>query len=386
MAPHYAGLIGFLVFAVLYGLILWGALRWVRSRLTTRARLVAGALTAVGARVLEVRPSPSVRSPAEVDFELDGKRARFDVRQYGRDFILCSVRVESPPLPAILVRAEGAADRMGKALGLTREVQVGDADFDAAAYIVAAAPEEAVRAMFRSPEVQRRAREIFALGYRVEMSSHGLRATHFQSGLAAFDGAPVPAVMRALEALLAALPRAEPAWLTAPRVRPYSLPALGALVGSGLAFMGLLVGGRLVHAPLNDLDSLRALGFGLVGWVVAMVVVVRLMRDRVQHMIELFLIALALFVGVPSLVALGLFAANSGLDHGAAATHCATIVSRSRQDSEVRVVPWDRDRLFQKVGLPRPLWREVQPGDALEVDVHPGALGWPWTSGVRRAP
>ena len=386
MPPHYAGPIGFLVFALLYGLLFWAALRWARSRLLMRARLAAGALTAAGARVTDVRPSPSFGRPAEVDFELDGKRARFDVRRYGRDYVLCSVRVESPPLPAILARAEGAADRMGKALGLTREVQVGDPDFDSAAYIVAAAPDEVVRAMFRSPEARRFTREVFALGYRVDMSSHGLRATRFQSGLAPFDGAPVPAVMRALEGLLAALPPVDPATLTTPRIRPYSLPALGALVGSGFAFAGLLTVNGLVHAPLYDTDSLRALGLGLIGWLAAMVVVVRLMRERVQHMIELFLIAAALFVGVPSLVAVGLFAANSGLDRGAAVTHRATIVQRMRRDSEVFVVPWDADRLRQKVGLPRALWREVQPGDAIEVDVHPGAFGWPWMSGVRRAP
>jgi hypothetical protein len=386
MAPGLRGLIGVAVFALAYGLIIWAVLRWVRSRLLMRARLAAGALTAVGGRVLEVRPSPGFRQPAEVDFELGGHRARFDVRHYSRDWILCSVRVESPPLPAVLIRAEGAADRLGKALGITREVQLGDADFDAAAYIVAAAPDETVRAVLQSPEARARVREVLALGYQVDMSRDGLRATLLQYSLTPFDGAPVPAVMRSLQALVPLLPRIDPSTLTTPRVPRFSAPAIVSLLGAGVSFAALLALAPVVHAPLDDLDTLRALGLGVIAALVVAAVVVRALRGQVRHLAEVFVVVLGLLVGVPSLTAIGLFAANSGLDHSAPATHRAGVLLRQRRDSELYVTPWEGGRARQKVGVPRALWRSVEVGDTIEVDTHPGALGWTWVSDVRRAP
>lgn len=386
MTREMSVLVGFAVMGLFYGLVLWVALRWARSRLLMRARLAAGSLTAVGARVLDVRPSPAYGRPAEVDFELDGRRARFDVRHYGRDWILCSVRVDCHPLPAVLVRAEGAADRMGKALGLAREVQLGDPAFDAAAFIVAAAPEEQVRGVLASPEVRRLVREVLALGYRVEMSRDGLRATRVQYALAPFDGAPVPAVMRALEGLVAALPRPDAATLTSPRVPSLVAPLLAALAFGMVAFGALLALVPLVPAPLDDSDSLRGLGLGLIPWAVVLGLAVRAMRGRTQSLAEVFLVALALLIGVPSLSALGLYAVNARLDDSAATTHRGRVMFRQRRDSEVYVTAWEPGRERQKVGVPRAIWRGLAVGDEIEVDVHPGVLGWPWVSGVRRVP
>jgi hypothetical protein len=385
MAPEMRGFVGVVAFLLFYGLILWAVLRWARARLLNRARLAAGSLTAVGARVLDVRPSPGWQRPAEVDFELDGRRARFDVRYYGRDWVLCSVRVESPPLPALLIRAEGAADRVGKSLGLLREVQVGDADFDAAAFITAAATDEQVRAVLRPPEVRRLVREVLRLGYRVDMSRDGLRGTKLEYSLNSFDGAPVPGVMRALEGLVAALPRVDPATLVQPRVSMVSVPAIAAMIASGVAFAAMLALAPVLHAPIDDLDTLRAMGLGLVAWLPVTALIMVLLRDRMRNMVEVFLIVLALLVGVPSVVTAGLFAANSGLDHSEATTRRAQVLSRQRRDSELYVTPWEPGRARQKVGVPRALWRDAQVGDSIEVDTHPGALGWPWTSDVRRA-
>lgn len=386
MPPELRGVIGVGVFLALYGLILWAALRWARARLLNRARLAAGSLTAVGARVLEVRPSPGWQRPAEVDFELDGRRGRFDVRYYGRDWVLCSVRVDAPPLPALLIRAEGAADRMGRSLGLLREVQVGDADFDAAAFITAAATDDQVRAVLQPPEVRRLVREVLRLGYRVDMSRDGLRGTRLEYSLNAFDGAPVPGVMRALEGLVAALPRIDPATIVQPRVRTVSVPAIAAMLGAAAAFAAMLALVPVLPAPLDDADSVRALGLGLLAWLPVTAAVVALMRRSVQSMVEVFVVALALLIGVPSLTAIGLFAANARLDHGAATTRRAQVLSRQRRDSELFVTPWEPGRARQKVGVPRAIWREAQVGDTIEVDTHPGALGWTWASGVRRVP
>jgi hypothetical protein len=141
----------------------------------------------------------------------------------------------------------------------------------------------------------------------------------------------------------------------------------------------------VLHAPIDDLDTLRAMGLGLVAWLPVTALIMVLLRDRMRNMVEVFLIVLALLVGVPSVVTAGLFAANSGLDHSEATTRRAQVLSRQRRDSELYVTPWEPGRARQKVGVPRALWRDAQVGDSIEVDTHPGALGWPWTSDVRRA-
>ena len=183
--------------------------------------------------------------------------------------------------------------------------------------------------------------------------------------LFALGGAPVPAVIGALEAMLPALPRVDPATLTTPRVPVVSVPAIVSLLGGGVAFAALLDLAPVVHAPLDDTNTLRALGLGLLVWVAAMVVAVRAMRGHVRYLVELFLVALGLLVGVPSLTALGLMAANSQLDHGAPVTHRATVVLKQRRDSEVYVVPWHRDRR-QKVGVPLTVDAPARKGEERE--------------------
>src|SRR5262245_25440159 len=115
--------------------------RWIHGRLFKRAQAGAEALEQAGAKILSVQRSKGFMKPAEVELEFDGKPARYQVRSYSRDYILQTVRLPARPLPAILVRAERGFDRLGKSLGLNREVQLGDQAFDDAAYLASSAPD-----------------------------------------------------------------------------------------------------------------------------------------------------------------------------------------------------------------------------------------------------
>ena len=77
---------------------------WMRSRLFGRAQAVAETLKKGGAQVLGVHPAKDLGRPAQVNFELDGYKARFQVRQYGRDYILQTIRLDVGIFPAILVK------------------------------------------------------------------------------------------------------------------------------------------------------------------------------------------------------------------------------------------------------------------------------------------
>ncbi len=373
-----------LLFVVVYALVLFGASRWARWRLLKRARLAAGTLAAAGARVGAVRPSPGLWKPAEVDFELDGKPASLHIRHWGRDYLLISVHIDSPPLPAILIRSERTVDRIGKSLGLSREVQLGDAAFDAAAYLVTGASEELVRRTLAAAEARTLVVTLLQHGYRVELSREGLRGSRLQSVFSAFDPTPVPAVMRTLESLLAALPRLDPATLVDPPVRQAYVPALACAAVAVVGFAALRIFAGEVHAPLDDRSSLGALGLGLCGWVLAVAGLWFALRGRAQAHFELVACAFALLIGVPALTALGLFAANSSLDRAPMVPRRAQIVRLARHDHEVYVTPWP-GRVQQKVGVRWATFKRLHEGDTIEVDTHPGALGWPWVSDVRPA-
>lgn len=369
-----------------YVVMLIGIVRWSRRRITQRAEAARDALARHGAKILSFTPNLGWGTPAKVEFELQGKRAEFHVRSYGRDWLLASIVIPSPPFPGVMVRAERDSDRVGKALGLNREVQIGDADFDGAAYIVSNASDDTVQRLLASAAVREKILKILSLGYRVDMSPLGLRATRVQWKLDRFDPEPVADVMLAIEELLPLLPvidLASAPGLPAPRFPRF---AAAAIVFSGIFVPIFFVLVRLMPTPMNDNDSLKAIGIGMLVWVVVAVVIARVQRAHSLGLATFAVTILPLFFSVPLLSAAALFFVNAGLDASAPTTHRAkvTAVRGTRDDKYVHVVPWDADRSFQKVDPPFAVWKTLHVGDEIDVDVHPGALGWPWMSNVKK--
>ena len=71
-----------------------------------------------------------------------------------------------PELPVMRLRQENDRDRLGKILRLNREVQTGDARFDARIYVECDAARGAGSAVLASPEVRQGVTGLLALGYR----------------------------------------------------------------------------------------------------------------------------------------------------------------------------------------------------------------------------
>jgi hypothetical protein len=363
---------------------LWILISWMRSRLFKRAKAAIPDLEKAGAKVLGSHPPSGFRQPAEVEFEHGGLKARFQVRSYGRDFVLQSIRLASAPLPGILVRAEGGIDRLGKSLGLNREVQIGDATFDAAAYIDSAASDDVVKKALGGADVRARILELLALGYRLDMSSDGVGASRIRGYYASFDAPELPTVLGVLEAIEAALPRFDPAEaMPAPKQTPWILIAAGA--GLALAILSFQLV-SFAHPPMDDVDSLKAFGLGLPVWALALGGVWAARRGRPNSMRELLVASILLFFAVPPLAAGAIFAANAGLDAGPVTTHTVKISSLARRDHEVFFPSWRPGRQSDKVGTSWEVFRTLQKNDTIEIDTRPGALGWAWVPAVRKMP
>jgi hypothetical protein len=364
--------------------LMWILVKWMRSRLLGRAKAAIPELEKAGAKVLGIHPSGGFRRPAEIEFEHDGLKARYQVTQYGRDFILQSIRLDSAPLPGILIRAESGVDRLGKWMGLNREVQIGDAAFDAAAYIDSAASDAVVRRALESTDVRARILELLGHGYRLDMSSNGLGASRIRSYYAPFEAPELPALLGVLESIQAALPRFESSdAMPAPKQTPWMLIAAGAGIGLAVVSFQLL---RFAHPPMDDLDSMKALGLGLPVWAIALAGVWAARRGKPNSIRELFLASILLFFALPPLVGGTLFAVNAGMDSGPVTTHTVQIASLARRDHEVYFPGWRPDRARDKVGTSWEVFRTLQKGDTIAIDTRPGALGWTWVPEVRKVP
>lgn len=378
-------LIGIGVFGA-YLLLVWGIFRWLRHRLFVRAQQAAEALTARGARIIAVRPSPAWGQPAEVEFELDGKHARFHVRRYGRDWIMLSVHIDSPPQPAIWIRKKGVAGLLAKALGLTREVLTGDPDFDDKAQIASNATDEQVHSALAAAEVRRGALDLIALDYSTDLSPDGLRATHIELALGGIDMTRIPDVMRALEGMAPELARFEASTLKPMSVSPVSAPVIAAV--GVVMLVVVLVAATLPGwpPPVDDVNALKGLGVGLIPWLLLVFGLSRALRGRPMALVELIVCSILGFFASSTITAAALFAVNARLDHNPMHTYTVEVVTVGRRDGELRVVPWDPSRTWQKVPANAALRKSLAVGDRVEVDVHPGVLGWPWVSEVRKTP
>ncbi|MEP7124994.1 MAG: hypothetical protein ABJE95_28955 [Byssovorax sp.] len=374
----------FSIIAAGYLGFVWILIRWMRSRLFRRAQAAVPELEKAGARVLAVRPSSGFRKPAEVEFEHDGRKARFQVMSYGRDFIFQSIRLQSEPLPGILIRAESGVDRLGKSLGLNREVQIGDATFDAAAYIDSAASDDIVKRALASAVVRARILELLGLGYRLDLSSDGIGASRIRGYYASFESPELPALLGLLEAIQVALPRFEQGdAMPTPKQTPWILIASGAGIALTLVSFRFLA---WVHPPMDDLDSLKAIGFGLPVWLLAMAGVWAARRGKPNAIRELFVASILLFFALPPLVGGVVFSINAGMDSGPVTTHTVQISSLASRDHEVFFHSWRPGRRSDKVGTSWDVYRTLKANDTIEIDTRPGALGWTWVPAVRKVP
>ncbi len=383
---------GIAVFAAVYLLIVWLSFRWARWRVNRVARDAAASLEQAGARIVAQRPTTSLWRAAEADFEVDGATATLVVRQWGRNSQAIGVRIPARAMPAIWIRRERGFDRVGKALRLEREVQLGVKEFDDAVFIASVAPDDVVREALGGAEVQRVVRDIVGRGFAVFLSHDGVQATTLRYSWGVFgvgtpyDGASLQPIVERLRELGKVLPSMSET-ATAPARKP--LPSIAVIAPAFLSFlvpMLLLSSGvrELAPPPMDASHVLLAIALGVVLWPIAMFFVSRGLRGRPLAMFEVIAIGFALLVSLPFVGASGLFALNRQLDGAAPTPHHARVVAYYKRNAHtVYVAPWGPDGGREKV-IVSPSLGTLNIGDALDVDTHPGAFGWTWVSDVRR--
>jgi hypothetical protein len=300
--------------------------------------------------------------------------------------VFAALRPDTAEVPAIVLRAEEALDRGGKTLGINRELQLGDREFDDTVYVLSEAPDELLRRVLATPAVRDSARALVR-GVAGEVRLGEGRVT-IQVDAAQLEEAALPAVREAIGQLRAlagalAVPKDMPTRAELVRRRP-----VGHIFGLAAAWLVTLALAVVLRPPqvLAWGPVFAALGLGVGLWLAVCVGLALVLRGAADSLRWLVLSA-GLFLTTTPFAGMALaLHANATLDGGAAvvARHPVRVLDRGEtrivleiaglagEERAVLTVPMN----MVEGTLPKEL-------ESVELTTRPGALGWAWLAGLR---
>ncbi len=291
----------------------------------------------------------------------------------------------------IVIRRETSIDRLGKKLRINREVQTGDAAFDAAVYVESDAPDEDVERVLGEARVRQHALALLDQGFSavtIDERAGRLVAARDPGG-EGLDAASLRAACGELATVAEAVPAppkrfAPPAlWLAGP---------MTAVVSAVSAFVGfyLVSWARAAYYPLGYGASVVGGCLGLFAWLFALPAVGALVRGR-SVSFRLFGACFCLLLFAMPLSGAGLAVAlNARMDQGAPALHHARVQSKGsrtyKQTTSYFVSLSGLSEETASVELPveRDVYAAVREGEDVVVEVGRGRFGWLWLKGIRR--
>jgi len=264
---------------------------------------------------------------------------------------------------------EGAFARLGKRLGLSTEVQLGDPSFDPLVYVDTEVDETVLRA-YLGAEGRAAIAEIVGHGDRVYLSREGVRASlHWDDGL---DAERAARTVRALVRFVKALPSPLP--IVAPDPAPRRWPIRLALVLHVIGWLGM--GASLGVGPHRALlGQFLGVGVNALLTAAAMPLLVLRFRRRADGFAALLGTSLALFLWLlpagPTIVHL----LNASLDLPPSSRAVTVASSRCSEDEDgpfTDLVVRDGEERFE---LRLPGCRALEEGSPLRLVTSSGGLG-----------
>lgn len=290
-------------------------------------------------------------------------------------------------MPRIVLRREGRLDRGGKALGINREIQLGDAGFDDAVYIETEAPDAFVRGVLAAPEARAAALELVrgpAGGLQLD---DGRLVIHL--GAAELTEPRADELHATLERLIAlqralAVPKDIPSRADIVRRR-----SVGHIAGLAALWLVAVLVAVMLRPPLvlEWGPVFAALGVGVGLWLLVLVVVGLILRGAADSLRWLLICAVAYLLAVPFAGMKLALLANATFDRGPEQIERKAVTVVDASDSLVLL---DVDALVADEPTTRlSVRRTMAPGTwspgrrSATLVVRPGALGWPWLAEVR---
>ncbi|MBA3547245.1 MAG: hypothetical protein H0T76_12230 [Nannocystis sp.] len=294
------------------------------------------------------------------------------------------LEVEHPgtrELPRISLRREHGLDRGAKALGINREVQLGDADFDAAVYVESEVPDPTVQQALGSAPARAAALALLRGPCDELLLGSGRVIAHVTAEQLAGSQDPT---LQTTRAQLLALRDA----LAVPRDIP-SPTALAHRRGIGHVFgiAGLWLAVALVALLLRPPPTLlwgpvwAALGLGALLWLLCCGLLTWLLRGGADSL-RWLLISAGFFLLVAPFAGMKLaLTANAALDAPPTArSYPATLVEAGDAQVLLEVAGLRPDEPHTRLSVPKDRLRAALPEDLQQVTLvtGPGALGWAW--------
>ncbi|MDI1477072.1 hypothetical protein [Polyangium sp. y55x31] len=291
--------------------------------------------------------------------------------------------------PPIVIRRETSLDMLGKKLRINREVQTGDATFDAAVYVESDAPDFDVQRVLGEARVRERVLALLDAGFSaVAIHDGGGKLLAVRDAGERFDADALRGACGELGAIAEALPtpsarpHAPPLWLAGP---------IAAVVSAVLAFVGfyLLSWARGAYYPLGSSATIMGAALGLVAWLCTLPLVGVLVRGRSVSFRLFGACFCFLLLGMPLSGAGTAIAMNGRMDADLPACLGARVASKGS-----RTYKTSTSYFVHLTGLPgesapvelpvqRDVFTSLHEGQDVFVEVGQGRFGWEWLKGIR---
>lgn len=367
-----AGVVSVGVFAFL------GLMGWLsRSQLDQKEEAMVASLTAAGG-TRKATKRGGVYEGHDVAFELDGSEVLVNARYASRNLVRVGLLVKGL-LPWAVFSAEKRLHRVGKAYGINREVQTGDAAFDHHCYVDSPEDDAVLQRLLANASTREAILGLIALGFDVQTSNRGVEAFQL-SPLHEKRREVKAAEAAALARIVATAPQLDGLEFKTPGdVRNRLLAALVVLFTAG-GLVGAVALEPTLGVTVNRTAALAGLiGGGLVLWALGVALLSVVARGSSDGMRALVFSAIVTLLGLPALGGTLVLLANQRLDGAPATVHQLTVRAKpGAGEHRLQVDSWEPGASPVTVGASWEAYQKFSVGDVAPVTVHPGALGLTW--------
>jgi hypothetical protein len=372
---------GVLLYIAFLATIITITIRWSRRLFRRKVDALGGALASAGAQKIGERGSAGIYWTHLSEYELGGRRVVCVSRPVSRSFIRVGLRIASGPHPGLIIFPEGKIERLGKAIGLNREVQTGDAEFDKLAYLDTTDSDANVKRLMEKPEVRAAVTELLNLGYRVQFGIDSVEAFQIVYSLSPVDTTHAAAAAAALGRLADVAPRfaANEVKVISPYRWQLGLLLIAPFFG-GLILAGAM--GAMLHPTVDGAHRLAAVfGAGGAAWVAYVLALSWVLHGRSYAFRVVAVGALFALLGVPAAGGLTALVLNQKLDDGPTEAVSAVVKSKSCRKGNCwfRFMSW-RDPSLETSMETSTAYKNVEVGDTIHMTSHPGRFGWEWVT------
>ena len=302
--------------------------------------------------------------------------------------------------PEIFLRRENGLDRLGKRLGINREVETGDAKFDHRVYVRSETEQPVVEALLAPAETRAAVLDLVESGFIVYLDGPRavLSVTRVNPEPSTVSGEGARWLMTNLAAVAGRLPVVQ-ATSNLPRPNRGRALLCSAYVGGLLGLVAMLIKTIWSDYPWHVIRVGALLGrgalWGMAAWALVMLLFYLYVRGRSHAMSYLVQAAVTLSIGLSSAGALTAYAINGALDRSGATTRQIQVLGRRAAKSDngttyyLRLRSWIPQKKVIELEVGWGTYtsfkdRHSKPWLRGAITTHAGYLGYSWVTEIRR--